>query len=170
MEVLQYSLRKLLSGIPLILGVTFVSFLLMVYFGPDQTYQLLGKNPTPEQITEIRHQLGYDKPFVVRYADYLRQLATLEFGYSDSTGEKVSTLLFRTIPVSLMLILPGFVLGNLLAIVLALFAARHRSGWIDKTIMGFSVVGMSISYLIVIIAFQVIFSSSQALGIFPVRG
>ena len=100
MEVLQYSLRKLLSGIPLILGVTFVSFLLMVYFGPDQTYQLLGKNPTPEQITEIRHQLGYDKPFVVRYADYLRQLATLEFGHSDSTGEKVSALLFRTIPVS----------------------------------------------------------------------
>ena len=170
MEVLQYSLRKLLSGIPLILGVTFVSFLLMVYFGPDQTYQLLGKNPTPEQIAEIRHQLGYDKPFVVRYADYLRQLATLEFGHSDSTGEKVSTLLFRTIPVSLMLILPGFVLGNLLAIVLALFAARHRSGWIDKTIMGFSVVGMSISYLIVIIAFQVIFSSSYGLGIFPVRG
>lgn len=170
MEVLQYSLRKLVAGIPLILGVTFVSFLLMVYFGPDQTYELLGKNPTPEQIAEIRHQLGYDKPFLVRYADYLRELATLDFGHSNSTGEKVSALLGRTIPVSLMLILPGFLLGNLLAIVLALVAANHRSGWVDKTIMGFSVIGMSISYLIVIIAFQVIFSSSYGLGIFPVRG
>ena len=46
METLQYALRKLIGGIPLILGVTFVSFLLMVYFGPDQTYELLGKNPT----------------------------------------------------------------------------------------------------------------------------
>ena len=48
MEILQYSLRKLLGGLPLILGVTLVSFALMVYFGPDLTYQLLGKNPTPE--------------------------------------------------------------------------------------------------------------------------
>ena len=170
MEVLQYALRKLVSGIPLILGVTFVSFLLMVYFGPDQTYELLGKNPTPEQIAEIRHQLGYDKPFIARYADYLRELVTLDFGHSNSTGEKVSALLGRTIPVSLVLVLPGFLLGNLLAIMLALLAAHFRSRWPDKVIMGFSVVGMSISYLIVIIAFQVIFSSSQGLGIFPVRG
>jgi peptide/nickel transport system permease protein len=114
------------------LGVTFISFLLMVYFGPDQTYQLLGKNPTPEQIAEIRHQLGYDRPFVQRYVDYLRELVTLDFGFSNSTGEQVGALLQRTIPVSLALILPGFVIGNLLAIMLALVAAHHRSGWIDS--------------------------------------
>ena len=170
MEMLQYTLRKLAAGIPLMLGVTFISFLLMVYFGPDQTYQLLGKNPTPEQIAEVRHQLGYDQPFVKRYADYLRELATLDFGFSNSTGEQVGTILKRTIPVSLALILPGFVIGNLLAIMLALVAANYRSGWIDKTIMGFSVVGMSISFLIVVIAFQIIFSSADGLGIFPVRG
>jgi peptide/nickel transport system permease protein len=168
--MLQYALRKLVSGIPLVLGVTFVSFVLMVYFGPDQTYELLGKNPTPEQIAEIRHQLGYDKPFLVRYADYLRELVTLDFGFSNSTGESVSGLLARTIPVSLALIMPGFVLGNLVAIVLALVAAHHRSGWVDKSIMGLSVVGMSISFLIVVIAFQIIFSSSYGLGLFPVRG
>lgn len=170
MDVLRYALRKLVAGIPLILGVTFVSFLLMVYFGPDQTYQLLGKNPTPQQIAEIRHQLGYDRPFVVRYAQYLGELATLDFGNSDSTGEKVRSLLVRTIPVSLALILPGFLLGNLVAVALALLAAHHRSRWPDKAIMGLSVIGMSISYLIVIIAFQVLFSSRHGLGLFPVRG
>ena len=50
MEVLQYAIRKLIGGIPLVLGVTFISFLLMVYFGPDKTYELLGKNPTAEEI------------------------------------------------------------------------------------------------------------------------
>ena len=168
--MLQYALRKLVSGIPLVLGVTFVSFVLMVYFGPDQTYELLGKNPTPEQVAEVRHQLGYDRPFLVRYADYLREIVTLDFGHSNSTGEKVSSMIARTMPVSLALVLPGFVLGNLLAILLALVAAHFRSRWPDKAIMAFSVVGMSISYLIVIIAFQVIFSSSQGLGWFPVRG
>ncbi len=140
MEVLQYSLRKLFSGIPLVLGVTFVSFLLMVYFGPDKTYELLGKNPTQEQIDEVRHELGYDQPFLVRYLDYLRELATLDFGHSDSTGERVSALLQRTIPISLALTLPGFILGNGIAVVLALFAAYYRSTWVDKAIMGFAVV------------------------------
>ena len=66
METLQFALRKLLYSIPLLIGVTFISFILMVYFGPDMTYKLLGKNPTPEQITQIREQLGYDKPFIER--------------------------------------------------------------------------------------------------------
>jgi len=169
-EVLQYALRKLLNGIPLVLGVTLISFVLMVYFGPDKTYQLLGKNPTVQQIAEVRHELGYDRPFAVRYFDYLREIGTLDFGYSDSTGERVSGILLRTIPISLALIAPGFVLGNLLGVLLAVVAARFRGGLVDKLIMGGSVVGMSISFLIVIIAFQVIFSSSYGLGWFPVRG
>jgi len=168
--IFQYTIRKLISGIPLVLGVTFISFLLMVYFGPDKTYELLGKNHTPQQIQEVRTQLGYDKPFLIRYGAYLRELATLEFGNSDSTGERVSALLQRTIPVSLALVTPGFILGNVLGVVLALFAAFYRSTWVDKLIMGFSVVGMSISFLIVIIAFQIIFSSSYGLDLFPVRG
>jgi peptide/nickel transport system permease protein len=170
METLQYAIRKLIGGIPLVLGVTFISFLLMVYFGPDKTYELLGKNPTAEQIAEIRHELGYDKPFLVRYGDYLKQMVTLDFGSSDSTGEPVNKILARTVPISLALITPGFILGNVLGIVLALIAAYHRSGLIDKFIMGFAVVGMSISFLIVVIAFQIIFSSSYGLNIFPVRG
>ena len=66
MEFFQYAVRKLLGGIPLVLGVSFISFLLMVYFGPDQTFELLGKNPTAEQIVEVRHELGYDRSFTVR--------------------------------------------------------------------------------------------------------
>lgn len=170
MELLQYMIRKLISGIPLVLGVTFLSFVLMVYFGPDKTYELLGKNPTIEEIAEVRTQLGYDQPFMVRYVDYLRELATFDFGNSDSTGERVDVLLKRTIPVSLALVTPGFILGNLLGVLLALVAAHYRSTWVDKFIMGSAVIGMSISFLIVIIAFQIIFSSSYGLDLFPVRG
>ncbi|MCC7330877.1 MAG: ABC transporter permease, partial [Gammaproteobacteria bacterium] len=46
MDLLRFALRKLLAGIPLLLGVTLLSFTLMVYFGPDKTFELLGKNPT----------------------------------------------------------------------------------------------------------------------------
>lgn len=168
--MLQYTLKKLLAGLPLILGVTFISFVLMVYFGPDKTYELAGKNPTEEQIAQIRADLGYDQPFFKRYTTYAIELATLNFGHSDSTGERVTRLLGRTIPISLALTLPGFVLGNVIGILLALLAAYYRSTWIDKSIMTFAVVGMSVSFLIIIIGFQVMFSSAYGLNMFPVRG
>ncbi len=170
MDVLQYSIRKLIAGIPLIIGVTLISFLLIVYFGPDQTYSLLGKNPTAEEIAELRSQLGYDRPFVTRYLQYLREIVTLDFGSSQANDEKVSSILARTIPVSLALSLPGFVLGNLLGVALALVAAYNRGRWLDKFIMGFAAVGMSISFLIVIIGLQILLSSSEGLDLFPVRG
>jgi peptide/nickel transport system permease protein len=170
MDILKFAIRKLIGGIPLILGVTFISFLLMVYFGPDLTYEKLGKNPTESEIQEIRHELGYDQPFINRYGTYLKQLVTLDFGNSDVLDKKVSTILKETMPVSLQLIIPGFILGNIIAIAMALFAAYHRGSWLDKLIMAGSVVGMSISFLIVIIAFQLFFSSSFGLDVFPVRG
>ncbi len=170
MEILQYTIRKIIAGIPLVLGVTLVSFLLIVYFGPDKTYDLLGKNPTVEDIAEVRSQLGYDRPFVTRYLEYLREVVTFDFGNSESNDEKVSSILARTVPVSIALALPGFVLGNLLGVMLALLAAFYRGRWVDKCIMAFAAVGMSISFLIAIIGFQILLSSSDGLDLFPVRG
>ncbi len=170
METVQYCIRKLLYGIPLIIGVTLISFTLMVYFGPDKTYDLIGKNATKEKIAEIRHQLGYDKPFVIRYVDYLIEVFTFNFGHSDSNGEKVTSIFKRTIPISLALELPGFFLGHLIGIVLALWAAYHRGTIRDRLVMTGAVAGMSISFLIVVIGFQIIFCSSYGLNIFPVAG
>jgi len=163
-------LHKLFHGLLLILGVTFVSFLLMVWFGPDQTYTLIGKNATPGQIEEVRHQLGYDQSFSRRYLVYLTQLFTLDLGASNSSGEQVSSILQRTLPVSLALMFPGFIIGNLLGIGLGLTAAFRRGTWSDRLITGLSVTGMSISFLIIIIALQVLLSTPYGLNLFPVRG
>lgn len=163
-------LRKALHGLLLVLGVTWFSFLLMVWFGPDQTYTLIGKNATPEQIAEVRHALGYDRPFLRRYADYLVELFTLDLGSSQSSGEPVSAMLARSVPVTLALMLPGFVFGNLLGVALGLAATQRRGQWSDRLISGLSVTGMSISFLIIIIAFQVLLSTPYGLNLFPVRG
>ena len=142
----------------------------MVEFGPDKTYELIDKNATAEQIAEVRKELGYDQPFHKRYYGFLMELVTLDFGHSDSSGEKVSSILARTIPVTVAMTLPGFLFGNLLGIALALLAAFERGRWLDKGIMTFAVVGMSISFVIVLIVFQYIFCSSNGLNLFPVSG
>ncbi|OPZ71668.1 MAG: Dipeptide transport system permease protein DppB [Verrucomicrobia bacterium ADurb.Bin474] len=170
METLQFAFRKILYAIPLLFGVTLISFLLMVYFGPDLTYSLIGKNPTAEQIVEVRTQLGYDQPFFIRYGMFLKEIVTFDFGNSLSTGERVSSILLRTVPVSFAVALPGFILSELLALALALIAANNRGGFVDKGIMVFAVVGMSISFLIVVIIFQIVFCSVYGLNLFPVQG
>ena len=167
---MKYALRKISQGLLLILGVTLVSFILMVWFGPDQTYTLIGKNATAGQIEEVRHQLGYDQPFAKRYATYLTELFTLNLGASNASGEQVGSILKRTVPITLALMIPGFVLGNLLGIALALAAARHRGRWLDRMITGLSVTGMSISFLVIIIVFQILLSTPYGLNLFPVRG
>jgi peptide/nickel transport system permease protein len=165
-----FALRKLTYSLLLIFGVTLVSFLLMVYYGPDQTYSQLGKNPTPELIAEIRHQLGYDKPFLSRYGGYVKDLFSLNLGSSGTSGEPVKALLARTIPVSIALVLPGFILGNLIGIGLGLVSAWHQGSWLDRLISGGSIAGMSLSFLVVIIAAQILLSTPYGLNLFPVRG
>lgn len=170
METLQYTIRKLIYSIPLLLGVTIISFVLMVYFGPDLTYTLLGKNPTPEQIVEVRHELGYDLPFIARYGKFLKEVITFDFGSSISSGEKVSSILKKSVPVSFAVAVPAFILSNLIGVVLALIAAYHRGRLWDKAIMVFAVIGMSISYLMVVIGFQILFCTSYGFNWFPVQG
>jgi peptide/nickel transport system permease protein len=166
----RYLTRRFLYGIVLMLGVTFISFLLMVHFGPDKTYELVGKNPTLEQISEVRHALGYDQPFLLRYGNYLKQLASMDLGLSDSNGEPVSSILIRTLPISLALVLPGFILGNLFGLTLGLLAAWYRGKWLDKLVMSASVVGMSVSFLVVIIGLQILLCTPFGFNLFPVRG
>jgi peptide/nickel transport system permease protein len=163
-------LSGLLHAILLLLGVTLISFMLMVWFGPDQTYVLIGKNATAQQIAEVRHELGYDQPFLQRYAGYLRGLLTLDLGASNSSGEQVRTILARSLPVSLALIIPGFILGNLLGMLLGMTAASQQGRWLDRVITTLSVGSMSISFLIVVIALQVLLCTPYGLNLFPARG
>jgi len=170
MSLSRFLLERLLYGGLLLLGVTLLSFTLMVYFGPDKTYELLGKNPTAEQIGEVRQALGYDQPFLRRYADWLADLARLDLGASDTNGEPVGRLLGRSFPVTLTLVLPGFVLGNVLGLLLGMLAAWHRGGAWDRWVLGGSVAGLSLSFLVIIILLQILLCTPYGLNLFPTRG
>lgn len=163
-------LRKTLHSLSLLLGVTFISFLLMVYFGPDRSYAIAGKNPDASQLEDIRQQLGYDQPLFSRYFTYIKDLASLNLGQSESNGKPVSQLLAETIPVSLLVLLPGFLIGNLLALLLAMVAAWYRHSWPDRLLTNISLAGVSISFLIIIILLSTWLCTPQGLNLFPSRG
>ncbi len=162
--------RATAHALALLLGVTLVSFLLMVHFGPDRTWGLLGKNPSQAQIDEVRADLGYDQPLPAQYVRFLGELVTLDFGLSDKTGESVRQLMARTLPVTLALVLPGFTLGNVLGVLLGMLAAWRRDSVLDRLILGGSVAGMSLSFLVIIIALQILLCTPWGLDLFPARG
>jgi peptide/nickel transport system permease protein len=166
----RYLLGRLLHGVLLLLGVTLVSFLLMVEFGPDQTWQLLGRNPSAQQVSELRAQLGYDQPFVQRYARYLGDLAVLDLGRSNASGEPVAHLVARTLPISMLLVLPAFLIGNLLGMALGMVAAWQQGRWLDRLVNTASVLGMSLSFLVIIIVLQVVLCTPWGLNLLPARG
>ncbi len=93
MGLVEYCLRKLIAGLFLIFGVTLISFVLMVYFGPDIVQEVLPKNPTQADIDRVRAALHLDDPFLTRYFVYVKEILTLDFGTSFSSGQNVNRIL-----------------------------------------------------------------------------
>jgi peptide/nickel transport system permease protein len=170
MKLLPYLASRLAWGIALMLGVTFLSFALMVGAGPDKTFELLGKNPTEAQIAEVRQQLGYDRPFISRYGTWLGSVLRGDLGLSETNGQAVDDLLGTAFPVTLALVLPGFLLGNVLGLALGMVAAWNRGGAWDRVVLGGSVAGLSLSFLVIIILFQILLCTPYGLNLFPTRG
>ena len=154
--------------IPTMLGVVLLVFFLFNWIGGDPAYILAGKMSNPEQIANIRKQLGLDQPVYVQLGIFLQQILTFDFGASWSTSEPVSHILATRLGPSLTLLLPLTLLETLIAIALALGIARLRGTLTDRMIMMACTIGMSVSILVYIIVFQFFFA--HQLGWFPVQG
>jgi peptide/nickel transport system permease protein len=166
--MVAYIFRRLLYSIPLILGVTLIVFMLFDVVGGNPAYRMLGKNASPKEIKEMEHQLGLDQPLLVRYGQYLGQLARLDFGRSWSTRQKISVMIKEGIVPSLSLAVPAFIFGTILAIFVSLIAAFYRNRWPDRILVIISVMAMSVSMLVYIIAGQYVLSFMA--GLFPISG
>ena len=164
----SYLIRRLWQMIPTLLGVLLLVFALFNWVGGDPAYILAGKITNPEQIANIRKQLGLDEPYYIQFWIFVRQIVTLDFGHSWSTGEPVMQIMTTRLGPSLTILVPLVVLETVLAIGLALAVAYVRGSLTDRLIMMICTIGMSISILVYIIVFQYWFA--YKLGFFPVQG
>jgi len=163
-----YVVRRLWQMIPTMLGVVLLVFILFNLFGGDPAYVLAGKISNPEQIENIRRQLGVDRPYYVQLGIFLKQIVTADFGSSWSTNEKVSQILATRLGPSLTVLVPLLMLETLVSLGLALAVAYVRGSLTDRMVMIICTVGLSISILVYIIVFQYVFA--YKLGWFPVQG
>ena len=126
-----YVIRRCCYMIPILLGVTLLTFVLFNVFGGNPVYQILGRHATLEEVQSLEYQLGLDRPFWQQYFFYLYQIVTCDFGRSLSTNEPIGEMILRGIGPTLSLTVPALVLSTGIAVAVYIHVAHHtfiRSG------------------------------------------
>ncbi|MCC6813702.1 MAG: ABC transporter permease, partial [Rubrivivax sp.] len=152
-----FILRRLLQAIVVMVSVGFIAFLLFQYVG-DPVLILLGQDATPDQIRQLRADLGLDQPFFVQFWHFLLNAVQGEFGLSLRQGAKVSRLLGERFPATFELALVAAALALLIGIPMGVYAALRRGSFLSQVFMTVSLLGVSLPTFLIGILLILIFS------------
>lgn len=166
--MLRFIGKRLLLTVPVLLGLLVLIFVLTRVVPIDPAAVLAGETATPEQITQLRTQLGLDRSLPVQFVRYLVQVASGDFGSSLYTHRPVVTDLAQRLPATIELACFTMLLAVVLGVPLGLIAAVHRNGWIDQGLRLFSIAGLAMASFWIAIILQLVFSLN--LGWMPLRG
>ena len=162
-----FILRRLAQALVVMVSVAFIAFLLFQYVG-DPVVFLLGQEATPDQIRELRADLGLDQPFIVQFGHFLLNAAQGEFGLSLRQGSKVSTLIAERFPATLELALIAAGLALVVGIPMGVYAALRRGTFLSQVFMTISLLGVSLPTFLIGIMLILLFAVT--LGWFPSFG
>ena len=139
-----YILKRLVSAVPVLLGITVIVFLIMAMIPGDPATAILGSYATPENVERINRDLGLDKPLVARYFIWLGNMLTGDFGRSFSLNRPVLDEVLDRFGATLVLAGTSFILCSILGIVAGVISAARQYGLADKAITFVVLIGISI--------------------------
>ncbi len=152
-----FILRRLIQAVIVMVSVAFIAFLLFQYVG-DPVVFLLGQDATPEQIRQLRADLGLDQPFFVQFWHFLVNAAQGEFGLSLRQGAKVSRLLGERFPATFELAMVAAVLALVVGVPMGVYAALKRGSFMSQVFMTVSLLGVSLPTFLIGILLILVFS------------
>jgi len=155
--MLHFLSTRLWNGLLVMIGVSFISFLMFNYIG-DPVNNLLGETATGAQKDAMRTALGLDQPLVLRFLSYMRLALSGEFGISYRNLEPVGQLLLARVPATLELSMCAAVLALGVGIPMGVYAGIRRNSWLAHTMQVVSLVGVSIPSFLTGIILILIFS------------
>ncbi len=168
MSTYGYLFRRLLGTIPVMLVVAIFIFLMLRMTPADPAAIIAGDNATTEQVAKIRSQLGLDRPMVEQFFIWSGKVLTGDLGESFFFKKTVAALIGERIEPTLSLTLFTIVLAVLVAVPLGVLAAHRQGTWIDRMVMGFSVLGFSMPSFV--IGYLLIYLFAVWLDWLPVQG
>ncbi len=155
--MLAFILQRLLQAMVVMITVAFIAFLLFQYVG-DPVVFLLGQDATPEQIKQLREDLGLNQPFVVQFWHFLVNAAQGEFGLSLRQGAKVSRLISERFPATMELALVAAGMALLIGIPMGVYAALKRGTLLSQLFMTVSLLGVSLPTFLIGILLILVFA------------
>ena len=169
MSLTGYVGRRLLQAVPVLLGVTFLVFMLIHLEPGDPARTILGTHATPQKVALLRHQWGLDRPLPVQYERFVGRLVHGDLGSSFFYGVGAGKLVLQRLPVTLWLIVFGAFLSVAIAVPLALYAAIRRDRLGDQLVRGVPLVGFGFPPFWVGIVLLLVFGLHLG-RLFPVGG
>jgi peptide/nickel transport system permease protein len=142
--MLHFLLRRLLLTIPVLLGVATLVFSLIHLVPGDPVQTMLGESATPQEISQVRTQLGLDRPLYVQYWVFLKGVAKGDLGVSLRTNEPVSTAIADRMPATIELAIAAMCLAVVVAIPLGIIAAVGAGTIVDYAATTLALAGISI--------------------------
>jgi peptide/nickel transport system permease protein len=162
---LQLVGRRLLTAIPVLLGVTFLTFVVMNLIPGNPAQLILGINASPSAIAKLDAQLGLNHPFWDRYWIWLDGLVHGNLGIAYSNQQSVNSDIAQFLPTTCWLLLYTLVASLTLGIIVAVLAARRPNGIFDRISLAVSMIGLSVAPYA--LALVLIYVFSVRLGWFP---
>jgi peptide/nickel transport system permease protein len=166
--MLRFLFSRLAATLPVLATVGIVVFLILRLTPGDPAAVMAGNSATLEDIAKIRSDLGLDKSLLTQFGLWAQSLATGDLGYSYFYKLPVSKLIADRIGPTLSLAMFTIILAVVVAVPLGTLAAWKHGSWLDKGLMGFSVLGFSVP--VFVLAYCLIWLLSIKLNIFPVQG
>ena len=147
--MLGYLLRRVLAAIPVMSVVALFVFLLLRLTPGDPAAILAGDNATPEQLERIRVSLGLNQPIYIQFFTWIDKLLHGDLGVSLISNVPVLKMIGQRIEPSISIALSTIILSILIAVPLGVVAAWKHGTWIDRFVMGLSVLGFSVPVFVI---------------------
>jgi peptide/nickel transport system permease protein len=155
--MVSYMLRRLGAGLVLALFVTLITFFLLSSSFEGAVRSLLGSSATPDTIAAMSASLGFDRPVLVQYGDWLAGAVRGDFGTSLFTSLPVGPAVLARLGVTLSLIVPALLITVVISVVLGVWSAS-KGGVVDRVAQGISLIGNILPNLLLAIGLVLVFA------------
>jgi peptide/nickel transport system permease protein len=166
--MLAYIARRVLATIP-VMGVVALFVFSLLYIAPgDPAAVIAGDQASPADVERIRQNLGLDRPFLIRFGEWVWQILHGDLGTSIFTNLPVTTMIAQRFEPTLSLMTITLFFAVIVAVPIGVLAAWKAGTWIDRIIMAFAVFGFSVP--VFVIAYLLAFVFALELEWLPVQG
>jgi ABC-type dipeptide/oligopeptide/nickel transport system permease component len=136
--------RRIVGAVPVLLGISFIVFMLMHLAPGDPVVLLLGDDATPADVARVRQEWGLDQPLLVQYWQFISRALVGDFGKSLKFGEPVLKLISERLPATVELATVSLLVAILISIPIGIYSAIKRDTLLDHAGTGIALIGVSL--------------------------